>query len=146
MTTKKDDTFLKLFRSLSREDKDKLINQGKELKKTEVKERDEKKTTTLKKEIRGTSETEDRYVRVIFRFGSNGSKAHEPLYIQAVIDGLKEESDKLYDLLYNAVMKLYGEAVIDSGKFSIDHIPYPQYNNYEIRYKRSEFAQWKTWR
>jgi hypothetical protein len=145
MTTKKDDTFLKLFRSLSREDKEKLISQGKELKKEEVKKK-EQQAIENKKDFERISSKEG-YIRMTFRFSSAGTKsAHESLFIQAIIDGARRDIDKMHQILYNAVDRMYGEAVVESGKFSVDPISHPEFENYQIRYRRSENENWKIWR
>jgi hypothetical protein len=149
MANKERQKLFDLFKSLNKEDRQKIINRGEELKAEENKKAEQKKEETRKREISNPSRTEDRYVRVIFRFsssGRNGSQAHAPLYIQAIIDGLKSDSDELYNILYRQIQDKYGEAVVETGKFSIEHIPYPQYENYQIRYRRSENENWKIWR
>ena len=148
MANKEREKLFAIFKSLNKEDRQKIITRGQELKAEETKKSETRKEETKKKQVTfSKKQTDDKYIRVTFAFSSNRTtKAHEPLFIQAITDGLKSDSDSLYNILYDNVQQMYGEAVVESGKFSIDHIPYPQYTNYQIRYRRSENAMWKVWK
>lgn len=87
------------------------------------------------------------YVRIIFRFQSSRKPtAHSPLYLQAVIDGKKKDIYKMREILQNEVQRLYGSDVAETGSFYEEDISIPEYQNYQIRYRRSERENWKIWK